>query len=290
MKANEVERMRAERLSAAVDQLIGDPEAQAPIVDTADAGVLSTAQKLARLPSLLGPVEPALEQRVMRQVQARAALTLPRRKLRVAWAMAGLAAILLAVMALTPLGQTAVASFMAVFNLGRTEVRITPVDTPSARTPTAVAENRTIERYPTLEEAQAQIPFALPQPAFLPAGYRLNGVNSYIYPDLPTWILQPLFAELVYQDTAGDEFVLRVYPITLGDEASISGLNLQAAPIQDVQDVDVTGQPGVLLRLGSERAETAWKEVVWEHRDVVLALSAIDLTEAELLDIARSVR
>ena len=76
----------------------------------------------------------------------------------------------------------------------------------------------------------------------------------------------------------------------LGDKASISRLNLEATPIQDVRDVDVNGQPGVLLRLGAQGGETVWQELVWEQGDLILALSAASLTEDELMRIARSVR
>jgi len=76
----------------------------------------------------------------------------------------------------------------------------------------------------------------------------------------------------------------------LGDRASISRLNLEATPIQDVRDVDVNGKPGVLLRLGDQGAETIWQELVWEQGDLILALSAASLTEEELMGIARSVR
>ena len=76
----------------------------------------------------------------------------------------------------------------------------------------------------------------------------------------------------------------------LGDHASISGLNLEAAPIQGVQDVDVNGQAGVLLQLGTQEHQTAWQEIVWEQDDLILALYGANLTEADLLRIARSVR
>jgi hypothetical protein len=98
--------------------------------------------------------------------------------------------------------------------------------------------------------------------------------------------------ELVYEDNQGRRFSLRMYPITLGTDtqARVSGMNLEATSIQDVQDVDVNGQPGVLLQLGSDGDRAGLRELVWEQDDLVLALSTSDLTEAELLRIARSVR
>ena len=289
MRTTRAERERAEQVSAAVEQLLRDP-GDAPVrVDPVDTGLLDTARLLTRLPSLLGPVDPAFEQRIMRQVRATEA---PRRRmtrLKVGWAAVGLVAVLLVVFLLTPLGQTAVASFMAVFNLGRTEVRIESVYTPPVLSATAEAGATAVQKSLTLQEAQEQSLFPIPQPAYLPSGYRLTGVHSYTYPELPEWVPQPIFVELVYGDD-GTQLFMRVYSITLGDEASISRLNLQARSIRDVQDVDVNGQPGVLLRLGAEGAEASWQEVVWEQDDLILSLSSAHLDELDLLQVARSVR
>jgi hypothetical protein len=208
---------------------------------------------------------------------------------RLAWAAAGLVAVLLAVMLLTPLGQTAVAGFLAVFDLGRTEVRIESAYTPTVLAATAVPGATAIQESLTLDEAQAQVSYAIPQPDYLPLAYRLEGVRSYTYPDLPAWVPQPLFLELVYGNGQGDEVILRVYSIMLGEEASISRLNLQARSIQDALDVDINGQAGILLQLGSDRAEAAWKEIVWEKGDLILSLSSAGLPETDLLRIARSI-
>jgi hypothetical protein len=291
--------MHAERLSAAVDQLIGDPQAQPGPAEASDVGLFATAHYLMRVVEHLGPVSPALEQRVdhisRQQAAGQKADRLPR--LRLAWAVGGLAALLVLITLLTPTGQTALASFMAVFHLGRTEVSITPgnpalTQLPSARATEAAAGAASPAVYQdlTLEEAQVQMHLAIPQPAYLPVGYRLRAVRSCTYPDLPAWIPQPFSLDIVYESSQGPQVRLRLYPIALGDKASISGLNLEASPIQDVRDVDVNGQPGVLLRLGAEGAEAAWQEVVWEQGELILALSATSLTEDELLRMARSIR
>lgn len=286
MRTTKAERIRAEQVSAAVDQLIQDPDAQLRQLESDDAGVLTTAHQLARLPALMDPVDPALERQIMRRVRTGAGQRrMPR--FRLSWAAAGLAAVLL-VLLFTPMGQTAVASFMAVFSLGRTEVHITPVDTPAAPLATVAAQGPVVRQNLTLEEAQAQVSFAIPQPAYLPPGYRLHEVRSYTYPDLSPWVPQPLFVELVYGDDLAGELRLRLYPIMLGGEAGISGLNLQATPIRDVQDVDVNGQPGVLLQLGTDRAGPSLQEVVWEQGDLILALSTSHLSQTDLLRIARS--
>jgi len=113
--------------------------------------------------------------------------------------------------------------------------------------------------------------------------------HSYMYPDLPAWVPQPFFVELIYYDSAGEELLLRVYSIVLGDEASISSLNLRAPPIEHAKDVDVNGQPGVLLRQDLDRSGAVWQEVVWEQDDLILALSSVHLDETDLLSIARSI-
>lgn len=290
MRTTERESVRAERVSAAVDRFLHDPDAQPELFDPADGELLAIARQLARLPALLGPVNPALEQRVMRQVQAANRSTGWAPRFRLAWVIAGLVAVLLAVMLLSPVGQTAVGSFLAVFRLGRTEVRIGPAYTPSALPATVVASHTAVLESLTLAEAQAQLAFAIPQPTYLPAGYQLKTVQSYTYPDLPAWVSQPFFVELHYADRQEGELILRVYSTMLGSEASISALNFQAGPIQDVRNVDVNGQPGVLLQLGSDRLDFAWQEVVWEQDELIVALSSAHLTEGDLLRIARSVR
>jgi len=290
MKTTRDERIRAEQVSAAVDQLLRDPAAELELSDPGAGEALAAARQMARLPVLLGPVDPAFEQRVMRQV--RRAGRSPRRApwLRVGWAVAGLVAVLLVVMLLTPLGQTAVASLMAVFDLGSTNVRIAPEHTPSTLPTTAVDGGRAVQRNLTLEETQDLVSFTIPQPSYLPPGFRLEGVNSYLYPDLPAWVPQPFFVELIYNDSEGEELLLRVYSIALGDGASISSLNLRAPPIEHAKDVNVNGQPGVLLQQDLDRSEAVWQELVWEQDDLILALSSLYLDEQDLLGIARSIQ
>jgi hypothetical protein len=290
MVATKSERIRAEQVSAAIDRLVGDPGAGPGQVAPDDAGLLTTAGQLAKLPSLLGPVDAAFEQRVMAQVRAGARPARRAPRFRPSWAVAGLAAILVLAALLTPQGQTAVASFMAVFNLGRTEISITPAYERSTPAATETAGTAAIQHDLTLEQAQALLPFTIPQPEYLPPGYRLQGARSYTFPDLPAWIPQPFFAELIYRDGLGDRLTLRAYPIMLSDDANISGLNLQATSIRDVQSVDVNGQPAVLLKLDTGGDGDGWQEVVWEQGNLILSLSATDLAEAELLATARSVR
>jgi hypothetical protein len=192
---------------------------------------------------------------------------------------------------LTPLGQTAVASFMTVFNLGRTQVSITPVDAPSALQDTDAIRGAVVRQRLTLDEAAEQAFFPILQPSYVPPGYNLLETIGHTYPDLPAWVPQPFSMELIYEDSQERQFSLRMYPITLGTDtqARVSGMNLEATSIQDVQDVDVNGQPGVLLRLGSDEDKSGLLEIVWEQDDLILALSTSDLTEAELLRTAHSV-
>ena len=284
------EQARAEEVSAAVDRVLAGLDERPGQVEPADTGLIGTARYLAAVVQGLGVVDPALEQRIAHIRQRQRAIAPARRlpRLRLAWVVAALAVLLLAIGLLTPLGQTAVASFLAVFNLGRTEVQIAPAQVTT--TATAAAGSTAVVEALTLEQAQAQVSFAIPQPAYLPPGYRLLEVHSYTYPDLPAWIPQPLCIELVYGDGRGDQAALHLYPITLGDRANISGLNLGASPIKDVRDVDVDGKPGVLLSLGAQGTEAIWQELVWEQGDLILSLSAAGLGEDELMRIARSVQ
>lgn len=292
MKAILSERPQAEQMSAVVDRLIGDPEAQLPPMG-AEADLIGTARRLARLPALLGPSDPALEQRILLRSWQAAGLRRTRRgpAMRMGWAVAALAVLVLLGTLLTPLGQTAVASFMAVFQLGRTEVRITPIEPSVALATAAVAQATAVQSNLSLAEAQ-RLAFPILQPAVLPAGYTLRDLVGYSYPDLPAWVPQPFSIQLVYADDEGHEFELRLYPITLGEEdrLEVSRLNLEATSIQDVRDVDLNGRPAVLLRVGQAGGKVAWQEVVWEQGNLLLSLSTQDLPEAELLRVAGSVR
>ena len=306
MRITRDERVRAERVSAAVDELIRHPEALPVGLDREDLELLATARRLrstlclrtgqaasvARLPELLGPAGAELEQRLLRDGLAGAKAGRGRRPLclRPGWAVAAVAMALLLVTLLTPFGQTAVASFMAVFKLGRTEVAITPVE-PSEALVTADVQATAIQESLTLAEAR-RLPYAILQPAWLPPGYGLRSVTGYTYPDLPAWVPQPFSVKLVYGDGQGHECSLRLYPITLGegDRLNVSRLNLKASSIQDVRDVEVDGRPGVLLQVGEVGGKVVWQEVVWEQGGVLLSLSTLNLTEAELMRVARSVR
>ena len=141
-----------------------------------------------------------------------------------------------------------------------------------------------------MAQAQQQVSFPIAQPQQLPPGYQLREVLSYTYPELPAWVPQPIFVELVYADDRGGRVLLRVYSIPLGEEATISGLNLQAEDIQSVRDVEVNERPGVLLTFGGSRPALALHEVVWEQDERILALSSQYLTQEDLLRIAESVR
>jgi hypothetical protein len=289
MRATRDERIQAEQVTAAVDQLLRDPDAVLELPDPGAAEALAAARQLASVPALMGPPDPAFEQRVMRGV--RQAARSPKRTpwLRVGWAAAALVVVLLVVMLLTPAGQTAVAGLMAVFDLGRTNVQVAPEYTPATVSATAIDGGRAVRENLTLQEAQDLVSFAIPQPGYLPPGFHLESVNSYQYPDLPAWVPQPFFVELLYYNGEGEELLLRVYSIGLGEGASIASLNLRAPPIEHAKDVDVNGRPGALLWQDQDRSGAVWQELVWEQDDLILALSSVYLDERELLQIARSI-
>ena len=286
---SKAEQMRAEQVSSAVDRLVTEPDLHIDQFDAEDTGILRTAQQLAELPALLGPADPALERHVLQKLYAESAPVRRRPWLKLGWAVAGMLAVLLAFLLLSPLRETAVASFLAVFNLGRTEVRLTPGVATTAATGVGSTE-AAIRQTLTLEEARAAVSFAIPPPDYMPVGYDLSEVTTVVYPNLPAWVPQPFLVELVYSNQAGHHVTLRLYAIALGDRASVARLDLEAEPIRTVQDVEINGRPGVLLQLGAGQAPVALQEVVWEEGDLILALSADHLTEADLLRVARSLR
>ncbi len=290
MKTTKDERTRAKEVSAAVDQLLRDPDAAPELRDPASAEALAAARKVARLPALLGPPDAALTDRIMQSAKRPRRSLRPVPMLRLAWAAAGLVAVLLVVMLLTPFGQTAVAGLRAVFDLGQTDVRVGPGYTPPATSATTVEGGTAVQQDLTLEEAQSLVSFFIPQPAYLPPGFRLERVSTYTYPNLSAWVPQPFFVELIYRNGQGEELLLRVYSITLGDAASISSLNMRAPPIAEVEDIEINGQPGALLRQEPDRSGALGRELVWEQDDKILTLFSADLDEEDLLRIARSIR
>jgi len=288
MRVTREERIQAEQVSAAVDRLLRDPEAVLDSPDPGAAEALSAARQMARLPALLGPADPVFEQWVIHRVRQGQCSPSQAPWLRLGWVALGIAVVLLVVL-LTPMGQTAVAGLMAVFDLGSTNVQIAPEYTPTTLPSAAVDGGRAIRQDLTLHEAQDLVSFPIPEPGYLPPGFRLERVHSYRYPDLPAWVPQPFFVELLYSDSEGEELLLRVYSIGLGNGANITSLNLRAPPIKHAKDVDVNGQPGVLLRQDQDPSDAVWQELVWEQDDLILALSSVCLDEPELLNVARSI-
>ncbi len=273
-----------------MDGLLRDPDAAPVLPDPGAAEALAAAREMARLPALLGPADPALTERIMQDARRPRRSAGPVPMLKLAWAAAGLVAVLLVVMLLTPFGQSAVAGLRAVLDLGQTDVRVGPGYTPPATSATTVEGGPAVQQDLTLEEAQSLVSFVIPQPAYLPPGFRLEGVSTYTYPNLSAWVPQPFFVELIYHNSQGEELLLRVYSITLGDAASISSLNLRAPPIEQVEDIEVNGQPGALLRQEPDRSGAVGRELVWEQDDKILTLFSADLEEEDLLRIAGSIQ
>ncbi len=290
IKTTSDERTRAKEVSVAVDLLLRDPDAAPVLPDPGSTEALAAAREMARLPALLGPPDAALVERIMQDARLPRRSPRPVPMLKLAWAGAGLVAVLLVVMLLTPLGQSAVAGLRAVLDLGQTDVRVGPGYTPPATSATTVEGGTAVRQDLTLEEAQSLVSFVIPQPAYLPPGFRLEGVSTYTYPNLSAWVPQPFFAELTYHNSQGEELLLRVYSITLGDAASISSLNLRAPPIAQVEDIEVNGQPGALLRQEPDRSGAVGRELVWEQDDKILTLFSADLDEEDLLRIAASIQ
>ena len=73
MNERRVERERAARLAAALDELLADPASPPTGLEPEGEALLPTAQRLARLPALLGPASPGLlpePEHLVRRVRA----------------------------------------------------------------------------------------------------------------------------------------------------------------------------------------------------------------------------
>jgi hypothetical protein len=164
--------------------------------------------------------------------------------------------------------------------LGQTRVELTPtLDAPTraVREPLRdlVAAELLMGRAPSL-------------PRTLPEGFVLVEVAAVSYPDLPSWISQPLYVELVYGiEGASPSLRLREYQLLFREYGGITGIQPADDLVASLEEVDVSGVPGALLTF-SEGSVT--HTVLWERDGLLLELETDRLTAAGLLEVARSVR
>lgn len=257
-----------------------------------EGDLLGTARRLVRLDDLFGRPDPAFEQRLTAQIEARLAEWPRRRPLwrpRFVWVTA-VVLVLVLVGLFTPPGQAALAELMAVFRLGQAEVRIAET-VPVAQAYTATAEIT----LPGLPEAQATVvPRTFQVPTYLPEGYQLHRISTSHFDELPAWA-QPLFIDMAYRretDEAVWELSYRQYFMSLGGGTTIRSLTFSPEEIESARQVTVNSHPAVLFTVrpaSSVRQPDRILHLVWEQDDALFTLTTTELSPGELNRVAESV-
>jgi hypothetical protein len=275
------ERKAARELSDQIDDLMNgarpDRGAGSP---TPAADELAVARHLREISAHMSPVPVQLERRVRAIVGAP---PVPRGR---SWSAAATGALVAAavfvLLWITVPGGQMVGADMVRALLGQTRVELTPTldsELPSreVREPLSglLAAEITMGRAPSLPRA-------------LPEGHSLQEVAAVSYPDLPSWISQPLFVELCYGLPGQPPALkLRQYRLLFRQFGGISGVQVAGDAVAGFEQVEVAGAPGTLLtttRNGTVRT------VLWERDGLLLELESETLSRDELLRIAQSVR
>ena len=281
------ERKAARRLAECIEGVLDITEGQG----TDD--LLDTARQLARLNDLFGPPDPAFERRLTAQIETRLAEG-PRRRVvwrpRLAWGVvAGL--VLVVASLFTSPGQAVMAELMAIFRLGRTEVRVEPETATVVRTFTGTAK----VAIPGLPEArETVVPRTLYVPAYLPEGYQLHRISTSYFDEIPSWV-QPLFIDVTYRRETNEvvwELSYRQYFVVSGGPAAIRALTYLPEEFESVQEVSVDRRPAVLLTKQPTSPVHPLEQIlhlVWEGESAVFTLTTSELPPGELIRIAESV-
>ena len=279
------ERRAARRLSERIDAMLDTKKEREP------DDLLGTARQLARLNELFGPPDPAFERRLTARIDTRLTeRSRPQRKWRprLAWSLA-VALVLVAIGLFTSPGQAVLAELMAVFQLGRTEVRVEPEIATLSPAYTATAKIA----LSGLPEAKVAVePRTLQAPVYLPDGYDLHRVGTSHFDELPSWT-QPLFIDINYRRESDEviwELSFRQYFVASGGPGTIKALSYPTEEFESVQEVFVGGKPAVFLsRLGAEQPAERVLHLVWEGENALLTLTTTELAPDELIRIAESV-
>jgi hypothetical protein len=196
-----------------------------------------------------------------------------------AWGAIAATLVLLSIFLVLPTGQQVLAQAMRIL-LGQTQVALTPTLPPptrAVREPLSdlLAVELTMGRAPSL-------------PRNLPEGYALREMAAVSYPDLPEWISQPFYVELVYGPEEGAPGLwLREYRLLFREYGGIKGISAASESVAHMEEVDVSGVRGAMLTFSAEQEAHT---LVWERDGLLLELKTDCLTEKELLEVARSVR
>ena len=254
--------------------------------------LLDTARQLARLSDLFGRPDPAFEQRLTAQIEARLAER-PRRRAvwrpRFVWVTA-VVLVLVLVGLLTPPGRATLAELMAIFRLDQAEVHIAET-VPVAQAYTATAEIT----LPGMPEAQATVvPRTFQVPTCLPEGYQLHRISTSHFDEFPAWA-QPLFIDVTFlreTDEAVWELSYRQYFMSLGGGTTIRSLTFSPKEIESARQVTVNNHPAVLLTVRSASSVGQPDRIlhlVWEQDDALFTLTTTELSPDELVRVAESV-
>ena len=260
-----------------------------------EAGLVATAERLARLPSLLPPADVAFEQRVRQRLATMGLETGPNRA-RPAWRvpalrwLAPLAALALFALLVLPGPRAALGNWMARLRLRDVDVVVIP---EAQDRPVQLVERQT---FATLAEAEADAGFHLIAPAALPAGSHLIDVAAVSYEQLPSW-LRPLYVESRYQqpDAQPDVYflVLRQYNASRPDDIHVDAIEYQSEDVSEIRELALAdGNRAVLLvfRASSAHSQYELKELIWEANGMTFELWSEFLPTEELTRIAESMR
>lgn len=275
------ERTAARQLSQEIDHLLAGAE-MGPADDALSpvAKELATACRLRALSERLPPVPTGLERRVWHIVETAGVPRRTRTWRSAAWGALAATLLFLVVWMVAPSGQQVLAQVIRALKIGQTYVELTP---------TLEAPTRAVrEPLRDLVAAELQMGRAPSLPKVLPEGYELIEIVAVSYPDLPSWISQPFYIELLYGSKGGSPgLCLRQYRLLFREYGGISAFQPNSDSVSEFQVVDVSAVPGALLTFSRGDVTHA---VVWERDGLLLELETDRLEKAQLLEIAQTVR
>ena len=288
----------ANALEAAWESGVPLPRDLPDVAEAELESLLASARQLRGLAASLPPPSLALTQRVRKLTAAPAAapgarlawLRLP--SFRVATA---LVLVLLAALIFTKPGQRAVAALMATLNLGDGAAHPVQVNVSPDRQPTGPEyAGARAESLADLEAARARVPYPLLEPAWLPAGYRLQHVAAISYDGMPDWFPQPLYIETDYRAAGRQaltfDLTLRQFGVALGDAGHIRTLRFDSVDVTSTQEVQVNDRAALLLTFRQAGKSAVVRELVWQQGDVMIEILSQSLGPEEMLAVAASLR
>lgn len=286
----------ANALEAAWESGIPLPQDLPDVAEAELESLLTSARQLRSLAASLPPPSLALSQRVRKLTAA------PAPGARLAWlrlpsfrVATALALVLLAALIFTKPGQRAVAALMATLNLGDGAAHPVQVNVSPDRQPTGPEyAGARAESLADLDAARARVPYPLLEPAWLPAGYRLQNVAAISYDGMPDWFPQPLYIETDYR-AAGRraltfDLTLRQFGVALGDAGHIRTLRFDSVDVTSTQEVQVNDRAALLLTFRQAGKSAVVRELVWQQGDVMIEILSQSLGPEEMLAVAASLR